>query len=397
MYISSSISMRDVSGVGNQCTGCGACTQVCAKRCITMKPNNEGFYYPQIDRTICVACGRCVSVCPAIAGFSMQKPIIAYAATSQNVIDGERSSSGGIFFEAASYIIQYLHGYVCGAVLDDQLVLKHIVTNKMTDICKMQGSKYIQSRIDDCYQVIIDLLDQDTNVLFCGTPCQVEGILKVVGNRENLYTMDLVCHGVPSNVKFVEYMKKNYKLKGNVDFSFRQKNAFTNSTFSYAYKINSKYFSVPAFNDPFYQAFLEGNNYRESCYTCRFACSNRVGDITIGDCANWRAYKLPINRVLSTVLINTEKGEVLWNRISNKMLYCTANYEREKELNQQLHTPTTRKDKRDNFYSDIECCQWKELKRRYCPHRGIKERVRYFVLMHTTPRFRQNLKRFIKI
>ena len=122
-----------------------------------------------------------------------------------------------------------------------------------------------------------------------------------------------------------------------------------------------------------------------------------MGDITIGDCANWRAYKLPINRVLSTVLINTEKGEVLWNRISNKMLYCTANYEREKELNQQLHTPTTRKDKRDNFYSDIECCQWKELKRRYCPHRGIKERVRYFVLMHTTPRFRQNLKRFIKI
>ena len=46
------------------CCGCTACYAICPKGAISMKADEEGFEYPQIDEKICVMCGICLKVCP---------------------------------------------------------------------------------------------------------------------------------------------------------------------------------------------------------------------------------------------------------------------------------------------------------------------------------------------
>ena len=387
--------MYDISDVGIKCTGCAACKAVCPRGCITMMPDSEGFLYPRIDREHCIACGKCVSVCSALSDISREKPIQAFAATSKDVTNTRQSSSGGVFFHAARYMIEHMHGYVCGAVLDEQLNLRHRVINRVSEIGKMQGSKYIQSSLDSCHDAITKALNKGHNVLFCGTPCQVMGMAKLVGNREQFYTMDLVCHGVPSNLAFQEYMQKAYRLSEFVNFTFRQKGKHMKSSFSYCYG-DKRMIVIPAFKDPFYQAFLDGYNYRESCYTCHFACANRIGDITIGDCASWRMYDLPIDKVISMVAINTVKGKRLWNLIKDESLYTDADYAQETKLNGQLNAPFIRTEKRNTFYMDLRNMEIHQLKSKYCPRKNFKDKARYFVLIHTSVQMRDDIKHIFK-
>ena len=398
----SAINTRNIiSVVGKNCTGCGACAIECLKQCISLQPNEEGFLMPQVDINSCVHCGKCVRICPTQAKAKIEKrePIDAYAATSKIQSETWGSSSGGMFYHAAKCMIEEMHGYVCGAVLDENLILHHIVSNSMDDVARMQGSKYIQSRVDTCYSEIQRLLKQQQNVLFCGTPCQVAGLLSVIGSNDFLYTMDLVCHGVPSNLAFSAYIQKMYGADHFIDVTFRQKNNNIKSSFSYSYyknKNKKKRETLPAFQDPFYQAFLDGHNYRESCYSCLYAESSRVGDITIGDCGNWRAYSLPTNLVLSTILINTRKGQMIWKAICNDLEYVAADYSQECKLNKQLHAPTTRTAKRDVFYEDIRTLPLEQLQKKYCPHRNLKDKLVYFVLMHTTVQSRESIKCLLK-
>lgn len=388
---------EDISVIGIRCTGCGACVIACTNNCITMTPDAEGFYYPQIQKQDCISCGKCLRVCPSFSAVPKKKPEIAYAATSKNGKETEKSASGGMFYYAAKFMIERMHGYVCGAVLDDHLGLRHILTNDMSMVSKMQGSKYIQSSVYDCYTGIRELVSSGVNVLFCGTPCQVAGVLKTIGNSECLYTMDVVCHGVPSNLAFAEYVKSMYGTDGFPNLSFRQKNPHIKSIFAYAFDKNSgKRKTIPAFQDPFYQAFLDGANYRECCYTCQYANPERVGNITIGDCANWRAYDLPVDAVLSTLTVNTAKGKRIWNAIADNLQYTQADYDKESRLNKQLSKPTARSSKRDSFYQDINKLSWKQLKDKYCHHRSPKEKIHNFILMHTSARSRYRLCHFLR-
>lgn len=391
--------LRDISEVGFLCTGCAACATVCVKRCITMTPNEEGFLFPRINRQICIACGKCLMICPAFSGFQEKTPTAVYAAASKEIEETWNSSSGGVFFYAAKYVIEELKGYVCGAVLDDKLMLQHIVTNDLHIVSKMQGSKYIQSDIGNSYIQIIDLVKKGETVLFSGTPCQVAGIISATNNSEHLYTMDLICHGVPSNLAFQDYMHSMYELNLPMQLTFRQKSRHIKSSFSYSYYKNgnmTKSKTIPAFKDPFYQAFLDGYNYRESCYSCQYTKSKRVGDMTIGDCANWKAYEFSVDKVLSTVIINSEKGAALWAAIANKFDFKDADYPKECEMNMQLHTCVSRAPKRDKFYKDIKMFSLQQLKAKYCPHRGVKEKLVYFVLTHTTANGRNTLKRLLR-
>lgn len=181
------------------CCGCYACYNVCPKQCITMKTDNEGFWYPDIDKDKCVNCNLCEKVCPIVNPVQRNESLkLSYAV--QNKDDAVRlsSSSGGMFHLLAESIIKQ-DGVVYGAGFDKDFSVKHIRINKIEEIQLLQGSKYLQSDIGNIYKQVKKDLKENKQVLFTGTPCQVEGLKSFLGREENnLLTMDFICHGVPS-------------------------------------------------------------------------------------------------------------------------------------------------------------------------------------------------------
>lgn len=388
----------------NDCTGCSACIAICPQKCIEMDVNEEQFSYPKIDEEKCTECGLCMKNCPVNTPVKLYESNEVYAANGKNRTLVERSSSGGAFVLCAQYVIENLNGYVCGAVLDEGLRLKHKAVNNMKDVKKMQGSKYIQSDMGNCYEVIINLLKAGEYVLFSGTPCQVAGLRNIVKKGEDhLFTLDLICHGVPSGHAFSDYIKKMYGEEEYSDFTFRQRNKYLLTSFSYSYFHKNKniqnnkgrYKLIEAFEDPFYQAFIEGNNYRESCYTCKYAQSRRCGDMTIGDCANSNAYNSLLGKSLSSIIINTEQGSKLWNAIKVQFEYEVADYEKEVKLNKQLHEPVKRPQIRNDFYYDLREMDNCDFKEKYCLKRDLKDRIKHFILWHIPVITRIRLKKLM--
>lgn len=379
----------------DQCTGCFACASVCPKKCIKLSVDSEGFSVPQIEKDQCIECGKCVKSCPAYNEMELLDPIEVYAATGKNEKEIIRSSSGGAFYLFAKYIVTKEKGYVCGAILDEKLELEHCITDSIEGIIQMQGSKYIQSNIKDCIPRIIDLCKNGKKVLFCGTPCQVAAVKQVISKgKENLYTVDLVCHGVPSARKFSEYIKKAYGNTRYDEFSFRQRNRYVLTTFSYSWKGAKN--RIFAFADPFFQAFLDGYNYRESCYSCRYAKSRRVGDITIADCANAKAYIDLTGKPVSTIAINTLQGKRIWDNVKESTEYVRADYEREVKMNKQLHASVERTKFRDSFYVDLQELSVEEMKLKYCPKQKFKEQVKHFLIWHIPAKIRYKIIKWIR-
>ena len=188
------------------CCGCAACEQRCPKSCIVMREDEEGFLYPQTDMSKCIDCGLCEKVCPVLNQGEKRKPLYVYAAKNKNPQIQLYSSSGGVFTHIAEQIIQN-NGVVFGARFDENWAVKHDYTETLEGLAAMRGSKYVQSRIGSTYQQAKDFLEAGRLVLFSGTPCQIRGLkLFLAKEYENLLTVDLVCHGVPSPEIWRQYL-----------------------------------------------------------------------------------------------------------------------------------------------------------------------------------------------
>lgn len=354
------------------CTGCFACAASCGKGAIYKRENAEGFLYPEIDYSACVSCHKCENTCPELVPVEINSDGDCYAAWSLDAEIRTHSSSGGIFSELARSVLSG-NGVVVGASLDDTTGrVSHIIIEDVSEMHKMQGSKYVQSDVSaELLKRVNGYLRNGQTVLFTGTPCQVAGVKAYTRNPSNLYTMDVVCHGVPSPKWFqMIHQRIRERIKGFVNYNFRQL-----STWSVCSNVNVnvkgtiKNYDLLGIETCYQDAFLKGYLHRENCYRCRYANKRRVADITVADF--WGiGSKKPIadehKAGCSMVLVNSEKGKALFRSIKGRI------YAEERDVNEtidagneQLKCPSHRPQERTTFYNDAYALPIKSLVKKY--------------------------------
>ena len=302
------------------CSGCGACDNACPINAINMEEDEYGFLYPSVDREKCRNCGYCANVCPRLNlryKNSEKKFCLAVMADDKT---RKNSSSGGVFQILAEYVLDK-QGYVCGAVWNENWGVEHILTDKKEEILKMQGSKYLQSNINKIYQKIETILRTGKYVLFSGTPCEVDGLLHFLGkDYENLISMDILCHGVPSQKTFLKYLESEYKNRTIKNIYFRDKRqagwgSYTTIEFADGTSIN-----MNTMNDMWMTAFLNLYMHRDSCYHCAYTKTRRVGDFTAGDFWGIGNYYPQYNdgKGTSVLTLNNEKAVSIFEEIKER-------------------------------------------------------------------------------
>ena len=346
--------MENILRIKEKCVGCKSCEQSCPRHCISMEDNKEGFWYPIVDEKNCVECGKCLKTCPA-ENIEQHRnmPQTVWAWRNKNDADIMKSASGGAADSAAKAVLQ-MGGVVYGAAYDEQLVVSHIEIESNAEREKIQSSKYVQSDPNDSYSKVKQRLAEGKKVLYTGTPCQIAGLYAFLGgDKPNLYTVDLICHGVPSPKflkKYIEYQNK--QTDGRVIyFNFRSKDKRGWGT-QYLLKTKTKTLSL----DRYGKHFMDGDCYRESCYQCAYANTSRVGDITVGDFWGIAKSHPEFNspKGVSSVFVNTEKGQELFEKMKPFAEIEQATLKEAMVKQHNLVQPSNRPENRSNFYKEID-------------------------------------------
>ena len=362
----------------NSCTQCQACVQACPKACITMVEAKDGFSVPYIDTARCINCGICMKACHVISDArSYNRPLKTYACWTASKYDREKSSSGGAFSILARNILS-MGGVVFGAYMNKELQVHHIWIDNVDDLYKLQGSKYVQSCLNNTYRDVRKFLLEGKPVLFTGTPCQVSGLLCFLRKSyENLYTCDIICHGVPSQKSFDTYTNKIGIRENSSDVSFRYTKgwgfqmAYVDSR-SHKRKILSPYKAY------YFRAFNAGLMTSEACYSCLYSRVERVSDVTIADywgIGRMGSFDYPIQRGISLLLVNRGRIEPLLNE-SKDLMKVERPLQEAINGNYNLTHPTQRPEGRDSYYMDAQNLSIKELIKKYSIVASCKDYLR---------------------
>lgn len=372
-----------------KCCGCSACEQICARHAITMKYDQDGFIYPDVDKEICTNCNICDNVCPILNSDKVKndQKQDAYVAINNNKNVLSKSSSGGVFSVIAEYVLSQ-GGVVCGAAFNEDLKVCHCIVDNVEYLDKLRGSKYIFSENNGCYKAVRDFLKKGRWVYFTGTGCQVAG-LKSFLNREyeNLITSDILCHGTPSYKMFRAFIDK-YEHDNNVktiSYNFRDKTICGWSCSSSSYVKNNvtgkiQYIPYHDVFEGYFNAFISGSINRESCYLCEFTTDNRTGDITLADYWGVEKYHPEIATLdgVSFVLVNNTKGRVLWNKIKDKIFYEPTNPDWAAVINRNLRERTSRPARRNSVYGELKENPDKLIDS-FMPHDYGKTKIKFYI------------------
>lgn len=304
----------------SQCTLCGACADRCPINAISFDKEYMGGHYPQIDMERCVQCGLCVKACPVMHPVKeTENRLQCHVAANHDNAVRSQSSSGGIFSALAEAILAK-GGYVCGAILTEELLVEHEIANNVQQLQRMRGSKYVQSKMTGIYRRVESLLQEGKPVLFTGCPCQAAALRTYLGREyESLYVADVICHGMPNQSAWETYIAlQEHRYGAPVQtVSFRDKKYGWHSSSMCLLFANGKKYQEPITADAYFRGFLGNVTLKESCYNCAFRSGKSGADITLGDFwgAEATVPDMDDNKGLSAVVVRTKKGAELFEKI----------------------------------------------------------------------------------
>ncbi len=379
------------------CCGCQGCAQICPRNCIRMQCDEEGFWYPVVDKERCISCGLCEKVCPVINSKEIQKETpVAYAAQCTQEHIREISSSGGIFSVLAEHILAQ-NGTVYGAVLENQAV-KHIRVADSSDLGMLRGSKYVQSNIGNTYLEAKQDLNDNKLVLFSGTPCQIEGLLYFLGKEyPNLICMDFICHGVPSPTVWKRYVSyREEKANARMVNAFFRRKHYGWKSFTMQFVFDNGTEEVQMHNDDLYMhAFLHDLSLRPSCYQCSFKKLNRISDITVADFwgINKVSPKMNDDKGTSLVILHSQKGKEIFSKICSSLLYQQVDFHDSIKGNYVISQSAKQPHTRDAFLQQVQEAPFDIVVDKYDIHQTfikkyVKKILRKMNLLNFVRKFR---------
>ena len=357
------------------CCGCGACVNCCPKQAISMEEDELGFLYPKINESLCINCNQCKRVC-AFQNITVDHtPLETFAAVSCDRKLAAKSASGGIFATLAKQVLE-AGGVVCGAVFAEDWRVQHILIDDVEQLEKLQGSKYTQSDTGKTFLETRQALQAGKKVLYSGTPCQIAGLYGFLGKEdENLLTVDIICHGVPSNQMLLAYLKHMEQEEHGevVSFTFRDKKIGWGINGSVDLMSNGKIKHKKLWQSAssYLYYFSKGWVYRENCYRCKYACSHRPADLTIGD--YWGIEKVHPEYLkngwdesegISVIIVNTEKGQTYLKQLDGYIQLKPSKFEKAALSNRQLNRPST-PGKRAEIMEEYFRGGWGAVEKRY--------------------------------
>ena len=332
----------------NMCTGCKACVQVCQESAISLIDSIKNLN-AVIDEDKCIRCNACERVCQQVRLLDVRPPIKWFQGWAKNECSRSRSSSGGFAYQIMKKFLEE-DGFVCSCTFKNGC-FSYSVAGSVSEINQFRGSKYVKSDPKGIYSTIKELIKSGNKILFLGLPCHVAALKRYVGgiNSENLFTVDLICHGSPSEKILSEFLaEKGIDIKEINNISFREKNKFRISC------EGEKAVQITPFGvrDRYTIGFLNGLFYTENCYSCRYAGLDRVSDITIGD--SWGSDLEDTDegrKGISLALCQTQRGVDLLKKCDIKIM--DVDLDKAVTANHQLQKPSRVPDERTMFFDLI--------------------------------------------
>lgn len=347
-----------------QCCGCNACRSICPKQCISMTADHEGFVYPVVDTAVCVECGLCEKVCPLLHKPEQHLLLDVYAAKSRNDDLRLNSSSGAVFSEIA-YFVFAEGGVVFGAELAEDFEVKHCCIESKDELTRLQGSKYVQSNLGEIFGKVKALLLNNKTVLFSGTPCQIAGLKGyLMKDYANLYTVDVVCHGVPSPAVYSKYLAELAAEAGTavtkVRFRDKQKGWKNGET---VFAASDTVFAAGKRQEPYMKLFLNNITIRPSCAECAFNNKRSLADITIADFWGIQKFhpEFDDDKGVTLVMVNSLKGQQLFNNVKGNVDHLGSSFDEAAKYNVAVSKSLHLHEKRDYFFENYQNKRIKEL------------------------------------
>lgn len=321
------------------CTGCLSCIDACSHNAIDINYVN-GLAYVSVNQN-CVKCRQCERACPIVTPVRKNDvhDMVVYGGWSKDDDIRIKAASGGAFAALAlSFFKKYEGAVVVGATLENNRV-RHIAIERPDEIERLMNSKYIQSNTSGIYKCVKRLLLSGRYVLFSGTPCQIAGLYGFLGNKrdiDNLWTIELVCHGIPG-YEALDLHLKYFRSPHIYSFRDKKEGQYWYASQRTTIDIDGAPVKISRAKDVFYRIFSSWLLDRRSCSNCKYSSIDRVADITLADFWGAPCDEKEFLKGVSLIIANNAHGNKLILNSNESLHYFESGLESAIKSNSNLY------------------------------------------------------------